>query len=97
MAELVFDKYLEHPACRKSFMVCKSCGAQDMQNVTFSSTENALHVWCFTSGRLENIVRSSLSLLSLSECTGSGGLLKTLLEARARALERAHQVRNLWI
>ena len=37
-------------------MVCKSCGAQGMQGVTFISTEEGFQIWCFTAGTIENLV-----------------------------------------
>lgn len=37
-----------------------------MQGVTFTSTEESHHVWCFMSGTLENLVGSPFPLMSYS-------------------------------
>lgn len=56
-AELVFEKYVNGFGCKhRSVMVCKSCGASEMERVTISVTEEGFQVWCFDAGRIENLV-----------------------------------------
>lgn len=63
-ADLVFEKYVNGFGCKhRSVMVCKSCGASEMERVTITVTEEGFQVWCFDAGRIENLVSSFLAAL----------------------------------
>ena len=67
-ADLVFEKYVNGFGCKhRSVMVCKSCGASEMERVTITVTEEGFQVWCFDAGRIKNPVSSFLAALDRHE------------------------------